>query len=129
MSTEELLGLQEVKRAADAITKNEVQQLKPITSPPIALAKICGMTSELLTGKGNNEWKDFKKACTSPPALIDAIKNFDATSLSKEQIKLLKDSKGDPDIDPEKVEKVNKAAAGLAHWIKALQGFVDDKDA
>ena len=58
---------------------------------------------------------------------MSEIKSFDATSMNKEQMKLLQESKGDPDLDPERVEQSNKAAAGLAHWIKSLQDFAEVK--
>ena len=51
------MNLQEVTRAANIITKAEVQQLKSLAAPPISIRKICGMSSDLLNGGlGNNDF-------------------------------------------------------------------------
>jgi len=63
------------------------------------------MTSELL-GHGNDHSK-YKVPMNSPPKYLQDIKNFDVTSLDKKQIKLLKESKGDPELEPKNVEKVS----------------------
>ena len=63
----------------------------------------------------------------NPKDLVAAVHNFDVYNLNEKQIKLLQDSKNDPDLEPGNIKRQACAAEPFANWIKSLQEVADLK--
>ncbi|CCI43009.1 unnamed protein product [Albugo candida] len=110
-------ALNNAVKALDALSKNDITEVKSFAKPPEAVETVMNAVCLLLNEK--QTWESAKKVL-SEGGFLDRLKSFDKDNIPPSALKKLSKHAADPVMAVENVSKVSKAATSLCMWVHAI---------
>nr|CCA18662.1 hypothetical protein ALNC14_048050 [Albugo laibachii Nc14] len=110
-------ALNNAVKALDALSKNDITEVKSFAKPPEAVETVMSAVCILLNEK--QTWESAKKVL-SEGGFLDRLKSFDKDNIPPAALKKLSKHAADPVMAVENVSKVSKAATSLCMWVHAI---------
>ncbi|WIA36351.1 hypothetical protein OEZ86_007670 [Tetradesmus obliquus] len=131
---EAMPALQAAVRALDTLTKNDITEVKGMKSPPAAVRVVLEAVCILKGIKPvrfkdpqsgqmvDSYWEASKKMLMDEEFLL-SLRQFDKDHIDAGIMKKITGYTVLPEFQPDKIEKVSKAAYGLCCWVRAMEVY------
>ncbi|KAM3184981.1 hypothetical protein ACTXT7_007293 [Hymenolepis weldensis] len=118
------------QEALNTLNKNNLSELKALTSPPKDVEMVCSAVITLFAMDGNvpkdRGWRAAKAGIMSKAdTLLSNLLNYDKEHIHPEAKKLALVYVQNPNFNPEVIKKKSLAAAGLCAWVINILKFHD----
>eukprot|EP00775_Hariotina_reticulata_P006671 gene6671-6895_t len=131
---EAMPALQSAIRALDTLTKNDITEVKGMKSPPAAvrvvLEAVCILKGikpvrfkDPQSGQMVDSYWEASKKMLMDEDFLPSLRQFDKDSIDPGIMKKIQTYTPLPDFQPEKIEKVSRAAYGLCCWVRAMEMY------
>jgi len=126
--------LNKALQALQTLEKSDIDMLKKMASPPqgvkLVMEAVCILKSvdpkkepDPSTGQMvNNYWPSALKIL-SDTGFLQSLKDFKKESISDKTIRGLQKYLKEPTFNPEAMESISRAAAGICSWVCAIEKF------
>ncbi|KAF6266164.1 dynein heavy chain 9 [Scenedesmus sp. NREL 46B-D3] len=124
---EAMPALQSAVRALDTLTKNDITEVKGMKSPPAAVCILKGIKPVRFKDPQSGQmvdsyWEASKKMLMDEEFLL-SLRQFDKDHIDAAIMKKIQGYTVLPEFQPDKIEKVSKAAYGLCCWVRAMEMY------
>lgn len=119
---------QDVTPSGDNFTKGDIQELKALSKPPVAVKDVVSMVCILTTGNLNPDWQSCQKMLNNPNEFVKQLKEFDVGNITEEQIAKCRKVIG-TNLTPDSVRSVSRAASGMFEWVCSIVGLPEQAPA
>uniref|UniRef100_A0A182NEB2 Dynein heavy chain tail domain-containing protein n=1 Tax=Anopheles dirus TaxID=7168 RepID=A0A182NEB2_9DIPT len=106
--------------ALDSLNKKDMNEIKSYSRPPTKVELVMEAIMILL-GK-EPMWTESKRQL-GEQKFLDTLKGFDRNSISERTLKIIAGYVRNPDLEPDKVGTVSKAAKSLMLWVRAIENY------
>uniref|UniRef100_A0A182Q0S0 Dynein heavy chain coiled coil stalk domain-containing protein n=1 Tax=Anopheles farauti TaxID=69004 RepID=A0A182Q0S0_9DIPT len=106
--------------ALDSLNKKDMNEIKSYSRPPTRVELVMEAVMILL-GK-EPTWTESKRQL-GEQKFLDTLKSFDRNNISERTLKIIGGYVRNPELDPEKVGTVSKAAKSLMLWVGAIENY------
>nr|AML30857.1 axonemal inner arm dynein heavy chain 1 [Marsilea vestita] len=122
-------------KALDTLTKQDISELKGMKSPPgpvkLVIEAVCimknikptRMKDPSGTGKMIDDYWESSKKMLADAEFLKSLRDFDKDNIPAATIQKIKPYLANPEMDPNKILTVSKAAYGLCSWIIAMEAY------
>lgn len=115
---EAIPAMEAATRAVDCLTKDAVQELKNLGSPPAACVDVAKAGLILLKGeKKNYAWGNAQKMMNNPNQFVDMVKGFDGNNIDDWKLKAVEPLLALDFFNFESMKSKSTAAAYLAAYV------------
>ncbi|XP_058454309.1 dynein axonemal heavy chain 2-like isoform X2 [Malaya genurostris] len=106
--------------ALDSLNKKDMNEIKSYARPPVKVELVLNAVMILL-GK-EPTWTEAKRQL-GEQKFLDTLKNLDRNHISDKTLKTIGGYVRNPDLEPNKVGIVSKAAKSLMMWVRAIENY------
>ncbi|XP_055542595.1 dynein axonemal heavy chain 2-like [Wyeomyia smithii] len=106
--------------ALDSLNKKDMNEIKSYSRPPAKVEMVLNAVMILL-GK-EPSWTESKRQL-GEQKFLDTLRNFDRNNISEKTLKVIGTYARNPDLEPNKVGVVSKAAKSLMLWVIAIENY------
>ncbi|XP_053692426.1 dynein axonemal heavy chain 2-like [Sabethes cyaneus] len=106
--------------ALDSLNKKDMNEIKSYSRPPVKVEQVLNAVMILL-GK-EPTWAESKRQL-GEQKFLDTLRNFDRNNIGEKTLKIIGTYARNPDLEPNKVGVVSKAAKSLMLWVKAIENY------
>uniref|UniRef100_A0A1I8G1P7 Dynein heavy chain n=1 Tax=Macrostomum lignano TaxID=282301 RepID=A0A1I8G1P7_9PLAT len=119
-------ALQEAVRALDALSKQDISEVRVYTNPPDLVLQVMGSVCVLLGVKpdAKNPWKTSKQLLTDPHFLSRMV-SLDKDAISPKVFRQLKKFTRQASFKPDQAGQVSRACQSICTWVLALEHYHD----
>jgi len=117
-----LPALENAVKALDSLTKSDITEVKSFAKPPEAVQTV--MEAVCIMFGEKTDWDSAKKVLGNA-AFIDNMKNYDKDNIPQPTLVKLRKVLVKEKMQVEVVQKVSKAATGMAMWCHAMSVYAD----
>ena len=115
-----LPALNSAVSALNALSKNDIVEIKGFAKPPPLVQKVMECVCILLGAK--TDW-DAAKKVLADTQFMQRLINYDKDNIDPAIVEKIRVYTGDPNFEPEVVGKASKAAKGLCQWVRAMEVY------
>lgn len=131
---EAIPALEAAKEALNAITKNDITEIKTVKSPHVdvimVMTGVCILMNvtpiskmDPTTQKKVQDWWEPTKTLMNDSEFLKNLLFYKKEELTEKQIKALQPLLTDPKFDKKHLLGINKVAANMAAWVIAMESF------
>uniref|UniRef100_A0A182VV30 Sulfotransferase domain-containing protein n=1 Tax=Anopheles minimus TaxID=112268 RepID=A0A182VV30_9DIPT len=106
--------------ALDSLNKKDMNEIKSYSRPPTKVELVMEAVMILL-GK-EPTWVESKRQL-GEQKFLDTLKGFDRNNISEKTLKTIGAYVRNPELEPDKVGTVSKAAKSLMLWVRAIENY------
>uniref|UniRef100_A0A2Y9D3H5 Dynein heavy chain tail domain-containing protein n=1 Tax=Anopheles quadriannulatus TaxID=34691 RepID=A0A2Y9D3H5_ANOQN len=106
--------------ALDSLNKKDMNEIKSYSRPPTKVELVMEAVMILL-GK-EPTWAESKRQL-GEQKFLDTLKGFDRNNIAERTLKTISGYVKNPDLEPDKVGTVSKAAKSLMLWVRAIDNY------
>uniref|UniRef100_A0A182SYH4 Dynein heavy chain coiled coil stalk domain-containing protein n=1 Tax=Anopheles maculatus TaxID=74869 RepID=A0A182SYH4_9DIPT len=106
--------------ALDSLNKKDMNEIKSYSRPPTRVELVMEAVMILL-GK-EPTWVESKRQL-GEQKFLDTLKGFDRNNITERTLKTIGAYVRNPDLEPDKVGTVSKAAKSLMLWVRAIENY------
>ncbi|XP_035908675.1 dynein heavy chain 2, axonemal-like [Anopheles stephensi] len=106
--------------ALDSLNKKDMNEIKSYSRPPTRVELVMEAVMILL-GK-EPTWAESKRQL-GEQKFLDTLKGFDRNNITERTLKTIGGYVRNPDLEPDKVGTVSKAAKSLMLWVRAIENY------
>ncbi|XP_055599501.1 dynein axonemal heavy chain 2-like isoform X2 [Uranotaenia lowii] len=106
--------------ALDSLNKKDMNEIKSYARPPVKVELVLNAIMILL-GK-EPTWAEAKRQL-GEQKFLDTLRNFDKNNITDKVLKIIGGYVRNPDLEPNKVGIVSKAAKSLILWVRAIENY------
>uniref|UniRef100_A0A182PB45 Dynein heavy chain tail domain-containing protein n=1 Tax=Anopheles epiroticus TaxID=199890 RepID=A0A182PB45_9DIPT len=106
--------------ALDSLNKKDMNEIKSYSRPPTKVELVMEAVMILL-GK-EPTWVESKRQL-GEQKFLDTLKGFDRNNISERTLKTISGYVKNPELEPDKVGTVSKAAKSLMLWVRAIDNY------
>ncbi|XP_065079030.1 dynein axonemal heavy chain 2-like [Ochlerotatus camptorhynchus] len=106
--------------ALDSLNKKDMNEIKSYSRPPVKVELVLNAVMILL-GK-EPTWVEAKRQL-GEQKFLDILRNFDKNNMGEKTLKTIGGYVRNPDLEPNKIGMVSKAAKSLMLWVRAIENY------
>lgn len=106
--------------ALDSLNKKDMNEIKSYARPPVKVELVLNAVMILL-GK-EPSWTEAKRQL-GEQKFLDTLKNYDKNNIPESTLKTIGGFVRNPELEPNKVGLVSKAAKSLMLWVRAIENY------
>uniref|UniRef100_A0A182J7K2 AAA+ ATPase domain-containing protein n=1 Tax=Anopheles atroparvus TaxID=41427 RepID=A0A182J7K2_ANOAO len=106
--------------ALDSLNKKDMNEIKSYSRPPTKVELVMEAVMILLGHEPT--WAEAKRQL-GEQKFLDTLKGFDRNSISERTLKTIGAYVRNPELEPEKVGTVSRAAKSLILWVRAIENY------
>ncbi|XP_055639411.1 dynein axonemal heavy chain 2-like isoform X2 [Toxorhynchites rutilus septentrionalis] len=106
--------------ALDSLNKKDMNEIKSYSRPPVKVELVLNAVMILL-GK-EPTWAESKRQL-GEQKFLDTLRNFDKNNIAEKTLKIIGSYVRNPELEPNKVGTVSKAAKSLILWVRAIENY------
>lgn len=116
-------ALEDAERACNELTKEEITNLKSISSP-IPIVETVLKVVLIYLENPKTDWEAAKKVMTDIK-FVDRLRNYQKDKVSQAILNKVKPFVTKDEFHPDQVTPKNRAAGGMARWCRAIREYAE----
>ncbi|XP_058817897.1 dynein axonemal heavy chain 2-like [Topomyia yanbarensis] len=113
-------ALNSAVEALNSLNKKDMNEIKSYARPPVKVELVLNAVMILLAKEPT--WAEAKRQL-GDQKFLDTLRNFDRNHITDKTLKIIGGFVRNPDLEPNKVGIVSKAAKSLMMWVRAIENY------